>query len=338
MRSFLVRVGLLSLLVVPAWAQQPVLPSVPQPAASPSPSGTVPTTLPVAPTVSPASSGTEIIGLVYSVELRSGTTFLGTLRAANDQELTFDTKDLGSVTVQRANLRQLIVLTPAQAHRGYYDVGNGSRLLLGPTARNLRQGEGYAQNIDVFLLGVNYGITNNFSIGALFTFVPSAGSDNFFALTPKVSFPVNENLHLGVGALLGITRGGTFGVTYANGTLGSADHNLTLGLGYGFSNGSFSSTPVFVLGGATRISRRVSLLNETYYFRTSDGYYKENNFAGIAGIRIAAQRLSGSLGLLYNYYSEEYNGNSYGYYGSSSYSHFDAIPYAEVAYRFGRIR
>jgi hypothetical protein len=74
--------------------------------------------------------------------------------------------------------------------------------------------------------------------------------------------------------VVGTAGGGTFGVTYANSTYGSADHILTLGLSYSFANGAFTSTPIIKMGGATRASRRVSLMNEAYYLRTRDDYYQ----------------------------------------------------------------
>jgi len=261
---------------------------------------------------------------------------MGVLQAISSQELTFGTKDLGVITVQRTNLRQLILLTADQAQKGFDDVGNGNRLLFAPTARNLRRGEGYVQSAYVFLVGVNYGVTDNFSIGTLFSFIPSEGSNNFFSITPKVSVPVANNLRLGGGAVLGITSGGTFGVTYANGTYGSADNNLTVGLGYGFADGAFSSTPVFLLGGATRVSRRVSLVSETYFFRTADFYSEQSIAFGIAGVRVSAQRLSGSLGILYALYSETYKNSSYG--GAGRSSDGGALPYAEVSFRFGKLK
>ena len=338
--------GLLLLLATAAFAQQPTaLPGAPQPGPAVAPTAPPPASLPttlaatsapaVAPT--PALPGTEIIGQSYSVELRSGPSFIGVLQVATAESLTFTTKDLGSVTVQRANLRQLTQLSAEQARRGYDDVGNGNRLLFAPTARNLRRGEGYVQSAYVVLVAVDYGVTDYFSIGTLFTFVPSAGSDNFFSLTPKLSAPVAHDLRVGAGAVLGVTSGGTFGVTYGNATYGSADNNLTVGLGYGFAGSAFSSTPVFVLGGATRVSRRVSLLNETYIFHTEDDYSRDNLVAGIAGVRLAGQRLGGSLGILYLVVSHK--DKNYGYYGSSSSdSDGGAVPYAEVSYRFGKIK
>jgi hypothetical protein len=289
MRSMLLQLGLLTLLTAPVWAQQPALPGAPQPSTMPSPSGNTPAPTPL-PAPSVAGPRQEIIEQMYSVELRSGTNFLGTLQAATAQDLTFVTKDLGTVTVLRTNLRQLTLLTPKQASLGFDNVGNGTRLFFAPTARNLRKGEGYVQDIDIVLLGINYGITDNFSIGVLVPIVPGLGL-NVFALTPKLSIPVNDKLAFGVGTLFAVVDGSTGGIAYSVATYGSADNNVTAGLGYAFAGGEFSSTPVAVVGGAVRIARRISLIDETYI---ADG-----GVGGLLGVRAAASRVSGSLGFLY---------------------------------------
>ncbi|WP_310393742.1 hypothetical protein [Hymenobacter sp.] len=318
----------LILLSVPAWAQQPgtapVLGAPPQPE-------------PAAQTATRPSSGTgEVIGLSYTVELVSGTSFTGKLTAIGGDDLTFETKDLGLITVKRPNIKQLTLLTAEQASRGFDYIGNGNRLSFAPTARNLRRGEGTVQSIYVFLLGVNYGITDNISMGALFTWLPGEGSDNFFALTPKVSFPVSgDKLHIGAGALIVFQDGTAFTLTYGNTTYGSADNNVTAGVGYAFAGGEYISTPVFLLGGATRVSRRISLLNETYILNITDDGDRATLVGGIAGLRISGQRMSGSLGLMYgfyNYSNKRFNGST------DSDSDGGALPFAEVTYRFGRTK
>ncbi|HLK96460.1 MAG TPA: hypothetical protein VK364_01705, partial [Hymenobacter sp.] len=136
---------------------------------------------------------------------------------------------------------------------------------------------------------------------------------SLLAITPKFSVPVSEKFHVGAGALVSRAFNTTFGVGYGLGTYGTADQNLTLGLGYAFAEGEINSTPVVVIGGATRVSRRISLLNETYL---ADG-----GALGLFGLRMAGSQFSGSLGFIY---------------GSEIGGIFPA--YAEVAYRFGRVK
>ena len=321
LRSLSIGFGL-ACFTLPALAQQPV------PATSPP-------VLEAAPLTAPPSVPGEIIGQTYTVEVKSGTAVVGTLTAATAEELSFQTKDLGVLVLKRANIRQLTLLTPEQARRGFDYQGNGNRLFFAPTARNLRRGEGTVQTIDIFLLGVNYGITDNISMGALFTWIPEAGSDNFFALTPKVSIPVREQVRLGAGALVVLRSGSNFTLAYANGTYGSADNNLTAGVGYAFVQGQYVNTPVFIVGGATRVSRRLSLLNETYILNVKDSYDNATFIGGIAGVRISGQRLSGSLGLMYGF-SSYTNVRSGG--GGDSFSGGGALPFAEATYRFGRVK
>ena len=284
-------------------------------------------------------SPTEIIGRSYSVEVRSGNRFVGVLQAADAEALDFDTPDLGRVHVLRSNLKELVLLSAEQARTGRDYVGNGERLFFGPTARNLRKGEGSVQDVDVFLLTANYGLSDNFSMGIIASFIPTAGSYNFFGLTPKASVPLGANVRAGAGALVLFSGGETAGVTYANVTVGDADHNLTGGIGFGFSgSGGFGSTPVLMLGGATRIGRRISLVDETYVVHSSSTS-SSNNFsatgvAGIAGLRITWPRISGGVGLAYAGFS--YNDS----YSSSriSNSAATAYPYLDVAFRFGRVK
>ncbi|UYZ58096.1 hypothetical protein [Hymenobacter latericus] len=254
----------------------------------------------------------DSIGTMYSVELRSGNSFVGTLAASRPAALEFTTRDLGRITVQRDNIRSMQPLTVEQTRRGWDPVGNGTRLFFAPTARMLRKGEGYVQDVNIFLIGANYGITDYFSVGALVPVLPGTQL-SLVALTPKVGVPVTEKVNLAAGVLFVTGFGSSAGIAYGAGTYGTADQNATLGLGYLFAEGEVESSPVVLVGGAARISRRISLVNETYIF--------DGGLGGLAGVRMAAARLSGSLGFLYL---------------SGLNTIFPA--YLEAAYRFGKVK
>jgi hypothetical protein len=265
----------------------------------------------------------EVIGQVYSVETVGGTQFNGTLRAASEEVLTFETRELGLVTLQRVNLRQLSPLTVEQVRRGFDYVGNGTRMFIAPTARNLHQGEGEVQVINIFLTGVNYGITDNISVGLLVPIIPFVGIP-FVAVTPKVSVPINDKFHVGAGVLYGFTTGfgggnGSAGVGYGLATYGSADTNITFGLGYGFGSDGIGSTPVGVIGANVRVSRLFSLVNETYLAN----FDATGGIGGLAGLRYASPRFSASLGMLY------FNTrNASGVYPA----------YLDASFRFGKVK
>ena len=223
--------------------------------------------------------------------------------------------------------------TAARAARPY--AGNGSRLFVGPTARNLRRGEGTVQNIAVFGLTADYGVGNRFSVGVLGTFVPGLGQYNLVGIAPKFSAPVGQRLHVGVGAFGLYVAGTAVGLTYANATFGSADQQLTAGVGFGFSgSGGFGRTPAFMLGGATRLGRRFFLVDETYALHSNSGR-RISALAGVAGGRAVWPRLSASLGLAYLAYDyREQTGSN------TAISNRNGIvgPYADVTFRFGHAR
>jgi hypothetical protein len=266
-----------------------------------------------------AASGapTDSLGQVYRLTLRSGTVLAGTLRAARPLELEFETSKAETVIIARDQvaLMQLVPASEAATallHPNWEYVGNGTRVFFAPTARNLRAGEGYVQNIDVLVLGANIGITDNVSFGVLASALPGVGLGNqFVAITPKVSYPVNPRLHIGAGVLYARVPGfDTYsssygaGVAYGLAMLGSADNNLTLGLGYGFSGEGnrnnynaergFGKSPVAVLSGATRVSRRLSLMSENYLITSGSG-----GLGGLYGVRFNWPRATFGVGSFY---------------------------------------
>ena len=308
-------------LTLAARAQQPALPGAPQPPAGAQAAPMRTAELPMANVIGHPG---ETIGQTYTVETVGGTQFNGVLRASTEEALTFDTPELGTVTVPRQNLRQLTSQTPVQARRGFNYVGNSTHMFLAPTARNLHQGEGEAQVINIFLAGVNYGLTDNISVGLLVPVIPFVGIPAV-AITPKVSVPLTDKLRVGAGVLYGFTTGiggssgESGGLGYGLATYGTADTNLTLGLGYGFASDNIGRTPVGVIGANVRLSRLFTLVNETYLAN----FDSRGGFGGLAGLRYATPRFSGSLGALY--YTVR---NDSGIYPA----------YLDVAFRFGKIK
>jgi len=310
------------LLALAARAQQPALPGAPQPSAAPTPAMRT-AELPMANVIGHPG---EVVGQTYSIETVGGTQFNGILRAATEEALIFETRELGVVTVLRGSVRQLTAQTPEQARRGFDYVGNSTHLFLAPTARNLHQGEGEAQIINIFLGSVNYGITDNISVGLLVPVIPFLGIPAV-AITPKVSLPLSDKLRVGAGVLYGFTTGigigsgsgASGGIGYGLATYGTADTNLTLGLGYGFASEGVGRSPVGVVGANVRLSRLFTLVNETYLA----SFDNNGGLGGLAGLRYATPRFSGSLGALY--YSSR---NDSGIFPA----------YIDVAFRFGKIK
>jgi len=237
---------------------------------------------------------------MYRVETTDGNVLVGTRISANEKEVTLKTKQLGEVTVKRSEIKKMEKLDAGRFRDEEYWFKNpqSTRYFFGTNAIGLPAGEGYYQNTWVFLNNVNYGLSNSFSIGAgmIPTFLFGADSVPVWVL-PKVSISTpNENIHLAGGAIAGTVLGaedsGTAGLLYSVATIGSRDHNATVGIGYGVVNGTLSDTPAITVSGMTRIGRTTYLLTENYFFPSVD----EANVISF-GVRWAPENFAVDFGL-----------------------------------------
>ncbi|MFZ9760561.1 MAG: hypothetical protein ACO3EO_03525 [Candidatus Kapaibacteriota bacterium] len=235
----------------------------------------------------------------------AGITYVGSIVDRNQRELTILTDAGTKITVSLSSVQDIRVIPKSQIHDGeyWYPNPNDSRYLFAPSAFNLKKGEGYYQNTYLFINTFNYGITDNFSMGLGFEFISTFASlgasdfDPIYFLTPKYSTQVSENVRVGVGVLYGKVSDdiGGFGVGYGLVTYGNPEHNATLGLGFGFFDGEFSGEPVITLSGMTRLSRRISLVTENWFF-PADVYRGIISY----GIRFFGETMSVDLALVNN--------------------------------------
>jgi len=235
----------------------------------------------------------------------SGLTYVGTIIERSDREITILTDVNTKIQIVLSSVQDIRAIPKSQIHNGeyWYPNPNDSRYLFAPSAFNLKQGEGYYQNTYLFINTFNYGITDNFSMGLGFEFFStfaSLGESDFnpiFFLTPKYSTQISENVRVGIGVLYGNLTSyiGGFGVGYGLVTYGNPEHNATLGLGFGFFDGEFSGDPVITLSAMTRLSRRVSLVTENWFF-PADVYRGVISY----GIRFFGETISVDLALVNN--------------------------------------
>ncbi|RMG72955.1 MAG: hypothetical protein D6722_04450 [Bacteroidetes bacterium] len=153
---------------------------------------------------------------------------------------------------------------------------NATRHLFAPTAIPLRKGEGYYQNVWIGLNSFNYGLSDHIAItGGVEVFTTFASLLNSYysgALmfaNLKVGTQVKPGIYLGAGALAGGLlgedgEGANLAIGYGLATLGNPEHNMTLGVGWGAIGGDPAPAPIIMIGGMTRVSRRLSLVTENW--------------------------------------------------------------------------
>jgi hypothetical protein len=244
--------------------------------------------------------------MVY-IETYDGNTFTGSVVLENDTEIKLKTT-VGEITIPKNNIKKMRELSNEDFKNGAYwfENPNSTRYIVGPSAFGLKKGEGYYQNMYLFIQSVNVGITKNISIGggteiASIIFGGEAPLATF--LTPKASFEINPKLHLGTGVLYLNTRmGGSgnnshYGIGYGLATVGSRNTNFTFGLGWGYHSimkyeslynqttqtwtnnryrdKGFNANPIITLSGMARTGKRFSLVTENWIFprtKTTNNY------------------------------------------------------------------
>ncbi len=195
----------------------------------------------------------------------------------------------------------MVQIMPEEMIEGEYFFKNphASRYFFGPNGYGLEKGKGYYENTWVFFNQVSYGFNDYFTLGVgvmpLFLF---GGAPTPVWITPKVQFPVVEdklNIGAGVLAVAILPEEGMAAVPYGVITYGSRDNNITLGVGYGFSENGWAEIPTFSLSGMKRLSKKTYFMTENYYLNI-DG---ESIGLISLGARTVQKKLAISYGLIF---------------------------------------
>ena len=116
-----------------------------------------------------------------------------------------------------------------------------------------------------------------------------------FWITPKVQIYKARSAEVSLGVLHFFNVGDyNLGIAYGVVTAGSADSAFTVGAGYAYErsgeDGDDGGSPLLMVGGERRVSRRIKFVTENYVFR--DGGLVSG------GVRFLGERLSVDLGMV----------------------------------------
>ena len=184
----------------------------------------------------------------------------------------------------------------------------------------IKKGSGYFADYYIFFPTVNYGVSENISIGGGMSILPTGNmTDQVYFFTPKIKVKTFKKFSTAAGALVikfpDFDDEGTplISVLYGVGTYGGDDQSITLALGYGMVDGKFADKPMVVFGGEKRLTRRMAFVSENWIFPDVD------NVLISYGIRFFGEEMSVDLAL-FNITGEE--------------SLFPGIPYVDFVYNF----
>jgi hypothetical protein len=272
------------------------------------------------------------------VQLKQGNAVQGILKDQNDKSITVNIAETGMMTIPWELIQTVDRMPASEAlnPNGQFNNPQPTRYFFGPSAIPLRKGDKYYQNAYFLVNSFQLGLTDHFSIGAG-VIIPFA-----IFVTPKVGYQVSKNIHAGGGVILAtsLIRDFNFGVGagYGSLTVGSKENNVTLNLGLGAvkENSGMGSNdytwklankPMVTLSGMTRISKRMMLISENWFFANNTVNYDnmgqyvntESNYNGIlsVGARYLGARYAIDFGFL-----------------SPSVGDFAAIPYLAYNLKF----
>ncbi len=208
--------------------------------------------------------------VIQILTLDNGSVIFGRILQINGDEITFGDSAM-ILKVKVASVKSIQEVPAATIKKGKYwfPNPNDTRLYFAPTGRMLKRGEGYFSDFYLFFPGVYYGLTDRITLGGGVSLFPGIDlSKQMYYLTPKVGVEFVKGVDIALGALLINMQfdeeGNTVGILYSVATVGSREASFTIGLGYGFVNSVFARKPMLMLGGETRVSRRIALLTENW--------------------------------------------------------------------------
>jgi hypothetical protein len=239
------------------------------------------------------------------VKLQDGSSLFGTFAGSDSLSIFIKTRASGTVTIAVREIKDFNVLDSELNQPGQYRYPNpnATRYLISPSAFPLQKGEGYYQNTYLFINSVNYGITNNISVGGGFELITTIAAmsgidiEPAYFLNTKAGFKVAEKFYAGAGALFVSAAGdSTFGTVFGLSTFGTTESNLTVGLGLGFTEEEIGNTAIITISGMHRVSRRLALISENWFAPEA-----KNEVGAISyGFRFMGEKLAVDLAFINN--------------------------------------
>jgi hypothetical protein len=232
-------------------------------------------------------------GDIQRLTLTDGSTVFGRVDSIETDAIVFRSVAGVTMTVPRANIVDLRLVEGRIVGREFLPQDpHNTRLMFAPTGRSLRRGEGYFGLYEISMPFVQVGITDRLSVGGGTPLIFLSGGDfHPVWFTPKFQVIARDTVQAAAGVIhVTGTDGHDAGIAYGVTTFGRFDNAATVGFGYAYSG--HNRTPIVMLGGEYRQSRRIKWITENWLWK-EDG----NGFVS-GGMRFIGERLSADLSLL----------------------------------------
>ncbi|RMG85850.1 MAG: hypothetical protein D6714_05195 [Bacteroidetes bacterium] len=217
---------------------------------------------------------------LYILETVDGNKFTGKLISETQSEVVLETRQFGTLTFKKKDIESMKPLhkgaTDKNRQQFWFESPLMTRYFFSNNALGLRKGTGYYQNTWVMFNRIDYGVTDNFTIGAgmIPTFLFTLGSGDGVTpiwLSSKLSIPVSkDNFHLAGGGTIFFLPGSGADIGFAGmfsgiGTIGDYNENFSIRLGWGYSEDAIASSPTIAISYMVRKKERWAFITENYF-------------------------------------------------------------------------
>jgi hypothetical protein len=220
-------------------------------------------------------------GKSYILTLKDKSQVVGEFLEKDERNVVLKTALISRMEIPYDNIVSVKPLDSREVRDGEYWFPNmsASKYVVTPSAYSLEKGEWHYRNHYLFVNSFQGGITDNFSVGLGIEFLSTFGSlaagafEPVFFVTGKYSIEVAEKLNIGIGINHINSPGfpGRVGINlpFVVTTLGTREHNVSLNFGMPVIDG-YADSPLIILSGTTRISKRTSLITENWLIAGED--------------------------------------------------------------------
>jgi hypothetical protein len=231
-----------------------------------------------------AKSQETVDTAIVRIETTDGNEYIGTISSQDADVIQLQTETVGLVTIRKSTVVSMQPVKKSEMRGQRYWFDNpyaNTRYFFNTNGYGLPAGEGYYQNAWIVLNQASIGITDHFSIGVgtVPVFLFALGSGDSYTpiwITPKITIPIKKDkINIGIGALhafvLGADADGSGGLLYGTATFGPKDHNISMGVGWGYAtDGGLSDRPTISVSYIKRRNPKWAFLTENYYISVGD--------------------------------------------------------------------
>ena len=227
---------------------------------------------------------------IYEVGLAEGSMIVGRISEVGPQWVVIITVGGGRLEIDRSQIR---TIRPAEGRLVDGEYRNpdptDTRLFFTATGRTLEAGEAYVGTYLIVLPFAAVGLTDRIDIHGG---VPiTLGRIQPYYIGAKAQVVRTPEVQAAVGTLAFFHEDDAVGIAYGVGTFGNDQRAISAGIGFFYAGGDLANEPAFMVGGETRVSRRMKLITENYFIPDDIGLV----FSG--GIRIISDRFSAEIGI-----------------------------------------